>query len=303
MSPALLLLALAQEPARPGLVFPAGVELVQVVVSVSAKDGVLVRDLDVRDFVVRENGKPRRIETFLRTSDVADSDRAPVELVLLLDTSTSMSAELKRARDVIVDFARAVPSFARGRILAFDRDAYDRGFDTQSVAAVTDAMIRMKGGAGTRIFDAVADGAGLVSQQRGRRVMVLFSDGDDSTSRRSLVDAVRALQEAEVTCYVVSYAPRLATFGSGGGRYKDLARDAQRTLETLARDSGGFVVDGTSQDVVAQLKRIVDDIAAMYVIGFVAEPSTKVEHRRFKVEISRRDVTVRHREGYDAKPR
>lgn len=303
MSPALLLLALAQEPARPGLVFPAGVELVQVVVSVSAKDGVLVRDLDVRDFVVRENGKPRRIETFLRTSDVADSDRAPVELVLLLDTSTSMSAELKRARDVIVDFARAVPSFARGRILAFDRDAYDRGFDTQSVAAVTDAMIRMKGGAGTRIFDAVADGAGLVSQQRGRRVMVLFSDGDDSTSRRSLVDAVRALQEAEVTCYVVSYAPRLATFGSGGGRYKDLARDAQRTLETLARDSGGFVVDGTSQDVVAQLKRIVDDIAAMYVIGFVAEPSTKVEHRRLKVEISRRDVTVRHREGYDAKPR
>ena len=114
---------------------------------------------------------------------------------------------------------------------------------------------------------------------------------------------MRALQETEVTCYVVSYAPRLATFGSGSGRYKDLARDAQRGLEALARNSGGFVVDGTSPDVVAQLKRIVDDIAAMYVIGFVAEPSTKVEHRRLRVEISRRDVTVRHRESYDAKPR
>jgi len=303
MSPALLLLALTQEPARPGLVFPAGVELVQVVVSVTAKDGVPIRDLGVRDFVVRENGKPRKIETFLRTSDVADSDRAPVELVLLLDTSTSMSAELRRARDVIVDFVRAVPSFARGRILAFDRDAYDRGFDAQSVASVTDEMIRMKGGAGTRIFDAVADGAGLASQQRGRRVMVLFTDGDDSTSRRSLADAVRAVQETEVTCYVVSYAPRLATFGSGSGRYKDLARDAQRGLETLARDSGGFVVDGTSPDVVGQLKRIVDDIAAMYVIGFVAEPSTRAERRSLKVEIGRRDVEVRHRQGYDTKPR
>lgn len=303
MSPALLLLALAQEPARPGLVFPAGVESVQVVVSVTAKDGVPIRDLEIRDFVVRENGKPRKIETFLRTSDVADSDRAPVDLVLLLDTSTSMSAELRRARDVIVDFARAVPSFARGRILAFDRDAYDRGFDAQSVAAVTDEMIRMKGGAGTRIFDAVVDGAGLVSQPHGRRVMVLFTDGDDSTSRRSLSDAVRALQETEVTCYVVSYAPRLATFGSGSGRYKDLARDAQHGLETLAGNSGGFVVDGTSQDVVAQLKRIVDDIAAMYVIGFVAQPSTKAEHRGLKVEIARRDVTVRHRQGYDTKPR
>jgi VWFA-related protein len=133
--------------------------------------------------------------------------------------------------------------------------------------------------------------------------MVLFTDGDDSTSRRSLADAVRALQETEVTCYVVSYAPRLAAFGSGSGRYKELARDAQRGLEILARDSGGFVVDGTSTDVVAQLKRIVDDIAAMYVIGFVAAPSTKVEHRRLKVEISRRDLNVRHREGYDIKPR
>lgn len=303
MLPALLLFALAQEPVRPGLVFPAAVELVQVVVTVTAKDGVPVRDLDVRDFVVRENGKPRKIETFLRTSDIADADRAPVELVLLLDTSTSMSAELRRARDVIVDFARAVPSFARGRILAFDRDAYDRGFDAQSIAAVTDEMIRMKGGAGTRIFDAVADGAGLVSPQRGRRVMVLFTDGDDATSRRSLTDAVRVLQETEVTCYVVSYASRLATFGSGSGTYKDLARDAQRGLETLARDSGGFVVDGTSPDVVTQLKRIVEDIAAMYVIGFVAEPSTKAEYRRLKVDIQRPDVGVRHRQGYDTKPR
>lgn len=297
----LLWLALAQEPQTP--VFPSSVELVQVVVSVTAKDGGPVRDLQAKDFVVRENGKAREIETFLRTSDVADSERAPVELVLLLDTSTSMSAELRRARDVIVDFARAVPAFARGRILAFDRDAYDRGFDARNVKPVLDEMIRMKGGAGTRIFDAVIDGASLVSRQRGRRVMVLFTDGDDSTSRRVLQDAVRALQDAEVTCYVVSYAPRLATFGSGSGRYRSLARDAQRTLETLAADSGGFVVDGTASDVVSQLKRIGDDISAMYVIGFTAEPSDRLEHRKLKVEVARREVTIRHREGYDTRTR
>ena len=297
-----LLLALAQAP-RQELVFPVSVELVQVVVSVTTKDGVPVRDLDAKDFVIRENGKPRKIETFLRTQDAADSDRAPVELVLLLDTSTSMSGDLMRARDVIVDFAKAVPSLARGRILAFDRDAYDRGFDAQSVEPVLDEMIRLKGGAGTRIFDAVIDGAGLVSQQRGRRVMVLFTDGDDSTSRRSSVDAVRALQESEVTCYGVSYASRLGSFGSGGGAYKGLARDARRALETLAQGSGGFVIDGTSPEVVSQLRRIVDDIAALYVIGFTAAPPKKIEHRRLKVEIARRDVTVRHREGYETRPR
>lgn len=297
-----LLLALTQEP-RQELVFPVGVELVQVVVSVTTKDGVPVRDLDAKDFVIRENGKPRKIETFLRTQDAADSDRAPVELVLLIDTSSSMRADVMRARDVIVDFVKAVPSFARGRVLAFDRDAYDRGFDPQSVAPVIDQMIRMKGGAGTRIFDAVIDGAGLASQQRGRRVMVLFTDGEDSTSRRSPSDAVRALQESEVTCYGVSYAARLASFGPRGGTDQGRARDGQRTLEALAQGSGGFVIDGTSPDVVTQLKRIGADIAALYVIGFVAEPSKKIEHRRLKVDIARRDVTVRHREGYDTKPR
>jgi len=300
--PVALLLALAQDPG-PGLVFPAGVELVQVVVSVTARDGRPVRDLQARDFVLKENGKVRKIETFLSTQDAEDSDRAPVELVLALDTSSSMSADLLRARDAIVDFAKAVPSFARGRILAFDRDAYDRGFDAETVKPVLDAMVRMKGGAGTRIFDAVVDGANLVSKQRGRRVIVLFTDGEDSTSHAKPEAAVRALQESEVTCYGVSYASRLRAFISGGGMDGARVRAGQRTLEILAEGSGGFVIDGTSPDVVGQLRRIVDDISSLYVIGFAPEPAKKAEHRRLKVEIARSGVTVRHREGYDAKPR
>jgi hypothetical protein len=117
------------------------------------------------------------------------------------------------------------------------------------------------------------------------------------------MDAVRALQESEVTCYGVSYSSRLGSFARGGGIDQGRVRDGQRAIETLAQGSGGFVIDGTAPDVVAQLKRIVDDIAAMYVIGFTAAPSKKIEHRRLKVEVARRDVTVRHREGYDAKPR
>ena len=294
-----LLLALAQASGQ-SLVFPAGVDLVQVVVSVTAKDGVPVRGLEAKDFVVRDNGKAVTIETFLRMQDAIGSDQLPVEIVLLLDTSSSMTAELTRARDAIVDFVRAVPSFARGRIVAFDRDAYDRAFDAQSVKPVLDQMIQMKGGAGTRIFDAVIDGAGLVSSQPGRRVMVLFTDGEDATSRRSLADAVEALQESEVTCDVVSYSSRLAAF-TGGGNSKDRVRDAQRALETLAQGSGGFVVDGSSPDVTAQLKRIAFDIASSYVIGFTGASSKKAQHRRLRVEVARRDATVRHREGYDTK--
>ncbi|MEO8502113.1 MAG: VWA domain-containing protein [Vicinamibacteria bacterium] len=298
------LLALAQGAGAPGpgLVFPVGIDLVQVVVSVTAKDGVSVRDLEAKDFVVRDNGKAVTVGTFLRMQDAAGSDRLPVEVALLLDTSSSMTAELGRARAAIVDFVKAVPSFAKGRIVAFDREAYDRAFYAMSIKPVLDQMIQTKGGAGTRIFDAVIDGASLVSRNPGRRVMVLFTDGEDSTSRRSLKDAAKALQEAEVTCYVVSYSSRLGVF-TGGGNNKDLVRDSERTLQSLAQGSGGFVVDGTSPDVVAQLKRIVDDIAWSYVIGFTGATTKNVEHRRLRVEIARRDVTARHREGYDTKAR
>ncbi|MEO8358797.1 MAG: hypothetical protein ABI672_02110, partial [Vicinamibacteria bacterium] len=122
-----LLLALSQASGQ-NLVFPSGVDLVQVVVSVTAKDGAPVRDLEAKDFVVRDNGKRVSIETFLRMQDAPGSERLPVEVALLLDTSSSMTSELTRARDAIVDFTQAVPSFARGRIVAFDRDAYDRTF-------------------------------------------------------------------------------------------------------------------------------------------------------------------------------
>lgn len=74
---AALLLSLFQDPGQ-GLVFPSSVELVQVVASVTAVGGGPVRDLEVSDFVIRENGRVREVETFLRTSDVADSERAPV---------------------------------------------------------------------------------------------------------------------------------------------------------------------------------------------------------------------------------
>jgi Ca-activated chloride channel family protein len=300
--PFALLVASFQDPAPP-LVFSSGVELVQLVVSVSSRDGRPVRDLQAKDFVLKENGKARKIETFLRTQDAADSDRAPVELALLLDTSSSMSADLRRARDAIVGFAGAVPSFARGRILAFDREAYDRGFEASNLKGVLDDMINLKGGAGTRIFDAVIDGASLVSKERGRRVIVLFTDGEDSISKARPEVAVKALQENEVTLYGVSYASRLRAFITGGGTDGGRVRAGQRTLEILAEGSGGFVIDGTAPDVVSQLTRIVDDISSLYVLGFSPEPAKKAEHRKLKVEIARPGVVVRHREGYDAKPR
>ena len=110
-------------------------------------------------------------------------------------------------------------------------------------------------------------------------------------------DALRALQENEVTAYVVSYASRLASFGSGDDGFKKRAREAQSMLETLAAGSGGFVIDGTGPDVVGQLKRVADDIGAQHIVGFEPAPSKKAEHRKLKVEVVRRDATVRHREG------
>jgi len=73
-------------------------------------------------------------------------------------------------------------------------------------------------------------------------------------------------------------------------------------LRDLASATGGLVLDGSAGDLASRLTRIREDIAAQYVIGFIPAPSTRASHRRLKVEVTRKGLKVRHREGYETRP-
>jgi VWFA-related protein len=304
---ALAVLAPVQQPA----VFPAKIELVNVVVSVTNQNGDPVRDLVAKDFVVSEDGKRRPIEAFLRTSDIGDSERAPVDMVLLLDTSPSMDTDLARAHDVLVDFVKALPS-PRGRdVVAFDERVRTWAFDKDDIGTVLDDILLARSHQWTRFFDAVIEGLKRVSVGPGRKAMVAFTDGEDTSSLKTRSDVRNALQEAEVTFYAVSYAPHLDVAGApsplagaGPQAFETQTRSerAAFVLRDFASATGGLVLDGSAGDLVSRFTRIRNDIAAQYVIGFIPAPSSKPAHRRLKVDVMRKGLKVRHREGYETRP-
>jgi len=317
-------LASSQSPA----VFPAKIEIVNVVVSVTGKNGEPVRDLEAKDFVVSEDGKKRPIETFLRTADVDDSERAPVDMVLLLDTSGSMNADLVRARDAMVDFVKALPSPKGRGIVAFDEEVRTWHFDADDIGAILDDILLARSGRGTRLFDAVIEGLKRVSVEPGRKAMVAFTDGADNGSLKAQGDVKSALEEGEVTFYAVSYAlhldPPMGTGSSvpgpglgvsGGGApllpgpavpeafvRETHSERAARVLRDLASATGGLVLDGSAGDIGRRLTRVRNEIAAQYLIGFIPAPSTRASHRTLKVEVKRKGLKVRHREGYETRP-
>lgn len=305
---ALAVLAPVQKPA----VFPAKIELVNVVVSVSDRNGQPVRDLAAKDFVVSEDGKRRPIEAFLRTADTGDSERAPVDMILLLDTSPSMDTDLARARNTLVDFMKALPS-PRGRgVVAFDEHVRTWDFDKDDLGTVLDDILLTRSEQWTRFFDAVIEGLKRVSVGPGRKAMVAFTDGEDTSSHKTRSDVRSALQEAEVTFYAVSYAPHLDQAGGAPSTPSGPALQAFATqtrseraafvLRDLASATGGLVLDGSAGDLVSRFTRIRNDIASQYVIGFIPAPSIKASHRSLKVEVTRKGLKVRHRDGYVTRP-
>jgi VWFA-related protein len=321
----LVIALLAPAPAQPKVpVFASGVDLVHVVVSATTKDGRPVGDLQGKDFVVKEEGKPRAIETFLRTADAKDSEQAPVDLVLLFDTSPSMNEDLARARDAIVDFVATIPDLNTRGIVAFSSDVQAWRFEANNIRAILDDVLRIRGG-GTRFYDGILEGVRRVSVRPGRKAMVAFTDGQDSGSGRTLAAALRLVEEAEVTFYGVSYAahlPNLSSFGDMGPPMAPTAAagyasrslpgvpafdtnprlNAMSALATLASATGGVVVDGRTADLASTLRSLRDVIAAQYVIGFMPRSSTRAEYRKLKIEVARKGIDVRHRPGYQHRP-
>lgn len=279
-------------------VFPSSVDLVHIAVSVNGPLGEHIRDLKAADFTVRQDGRKKPIETFLR---VADGDPSPVDVLLLLDISTSMTPDLLRASDAIEAFVATLPAARPRAILSFEHAIRVWRLDDRRIAPVLDEVLRTNGGAGTRLFDAIVEGSRRLSTYDAqRRALVVLTDGEDSGSRQSMKDAVAALQESGIVLYAVSYSSHMASFGNKPSDGRARVRESETTLRKLAASSGGLVVDGASRDLGAEFGKIREDIASQYLIGIAA--SSEARHHTLKIEVARKPATVRHREGYGAKP-
>ncbi len=272
-----------------------GVDLVNVLFTVTDDKGRFVSGLGPDDFIVEEDGERQEILHFARENEL------PLTMALLIDTSPSVRPVFEEEQRTAVSFLESIlRQQDLSLIIGFDRTVTLIQDFTESTDLLADAIYSLDIGSGTSVFDAVY----LASEDRlreeaGRKAIILVSDGEDTTSRIERNEALIAAHQADAVIYSISNSlPRRGGF-FGGGRPStgDIG-----TLEKLSEETGGavFVLDRGDEfeDIFAQ---IAEELRTQYSLGYVStNGEMDGEYREIRIRPRDRDLRVRARRGYYA---
>jgi Ca-activated chloride channel homolog len=283
--------AAAQKPP----VFPVGLDLVNVTVTVRDARGGLVSDLAEGDFTILEDGQPQKLRLFAPAATQEERAELALNLGMLFDTSGSMRKDLSLSQQSATRFLESIPR-ARDLVLVFfDRDIRISRYSSENQQGIFSRILETQSHGHTALRDAIVVYISRVVDTPGRKVLVIFTDGDDTTSQVPPQEVQRLLRSSEVVVYPVAFP------GEGRPNSTDALR-ARSFLHGLAESTGGQVFQPTaSRQLAAIYQTILDELGSQYVLGYTSD-NTKRDgrFRRIAIELKRRELRVRHRRGYDA---
>jgi Ca-activated chloride channel family protein len=290
-----LVLLAAQAAAQKPPVFPVNLDLVNVTVTVRDARGGLVSDLAEQDFTILEDGRPQRVRLFAPAATKEERAELTLTLGMLFDTSQSMRADLRLSQQSATRFLESIPR-ARDLVLVFfDRDIRISRYSSENQQGIFARILETQGAGETALRDAIAVYLSRVAETAGRKVLVLFTDGDDTTSQVPPQEVQRLLRSSEVTVYPVAF--------SGERRVNSTeALRARSFLHGLAESTGGQVFQPTaSRELAAIYQTILDELGSQYVLGYTSDNTRRDgRFRRITVELKRPELKLRYRRGYDA---
>lgn len=241
--------------------------------------GRFVKGLTRNDFKVFDDGRERPITSF-------QSTEAPLELVLALDVSASMSTSLGDVKDAARAFLTALRPQDRVTLVAFNDAMFTLSRGVGGSEALP-ALDKLAAWGGTSLYDVVVRSTQLLSKKPGKHAIVIFSDGDDNTSQANLQQVQRLTSNSDAMLMAV-----------GLGRGSEV-EDLKMTLESLAEVSGGRVLFAKrSDELVDSFGTVVEDLINQYTLGF--EPQRDGRDHQIRVEVPGRGVRVRARTVYVA---
>jgi Ca-activated chloride channel family protein len=282
----------------PSSTFRVNVKLVNVFSTVTNPGGAPVSSLKQEDFEVFEDGKAQKIAVFQRESEL------PLSIVIAIDTSLSTRNNQHLELDSARRFAHAILRPIDGISLFQFSEVVDQLTPfTADIRVIDRGISRIHPGAATALYDTLYLGSDALLQRRGRKVMVVITDGGDTVSKSSYQDAVRAAQEAEVILYSIIIVPIEANAGRDIG--------GEHALIQLSRDTGGKYFYASSMDQLdAAFRRISDELRTQYLIAYYPSSLSESEFRRIEIKIdpatkdypNPSELQVRHRTGYYTMP-
>ncbi len=279
----------AQEP-----VFRGGIELVNVGVTVSDKRGNYISDLAPDDFDVFEDGKKQTIRFFARGDE---SETAPeLHVGLLFDTSGSMGEDIKLSRSAAVRFLNTLSDAKDMTLVDFDTEVRVAKYGQQEFPRMVERIRARRPDGNTALYDALGvylDGA---SDDEGRTILVVYTDGGDTRSELAFTDVITLIKASDVTIYTVGFLAHQ----SSSGRVEQRAR-----LYQMAEATGGQAFfPSAMKDVEMAYDKIVAQIRAQYSLGYTSTNAKQDgEWRKVEIKAKRpdlKDLKIQARRGYFA---
>jgi Ca-activated chloride channel family protein len=277
---------LAQEP-----VFRGETTLVRVIVSVKDPRGQAIGDLQATDFKVFDSGVRQVLRVFEHHTEI------PLSISILIDTSGSTNKDLHYETDSVEKFVKALLKDGNPEdmvsLYSFNHEVTLQADFSRKVSRVQSALGRLKAEAGTSLYDAVYLAGRQMEKRDGRHVMIIVTDGGDTTSKADFQAALRAAQFSESIVYPILVTPILGEPGRNLG--------GERVLAQLASNTGGRVFEpAAANQLDRNFEEILRDLRTQYLLAFRPEnlPPNLPEFHPIRVEVSRPELRISTRSGY-----
>ena len=281
----LLVVGCAVLAAQQTPIFRTGTQLVPIYVTVTDQDRRLVPGLIAEDFHIFDEDEPQELAFF-------DNNVQPITVVVMLDTSASMTPNLRFLKAAAEQFLIRLLPDDKGRVGAFnDKIEFSPEFTSDRDALIA-ALRELDFGNPTRLYDAVDASLDKLVGIEGRRVILVFTDGDDTGSDASQKDVLERARADEVMIYAIGLE---SNFFNGA---RQVRTRPDRGLRKLADETGGgyFELEHTDE-LGPTFTRVAQELHSQYVLGFAP---TKVDGKVHELEVrmTQRGMRARARQSY-----
>ena len=265
------------------------VDVVSLTVVVFDKAGHFVGGLGPGDVTVLEDGEPQQVTYFREVS--GEGDKIPLSVALVLDASGSMKENMHFLQEGATTFVHKLEEVDSALVISFNESIKGSAEFTGDVDRLEQFVESLQAWGGTSLNDAIHYALNRIKDQPGRKALIVFSDGADTTSTIKEEEVVDYARSVEATVYCVGIR------GAAGL----LGRSPRGFLRKIANETGGaFFFPDRVGDLIKVFSEISHELHSHYALAYTPRRSPDGSFRRIEVRLKRKDAEVRVRKGYFA---
>jgi Ca-activated chloride channel family protein len=284
---ALIVVAVLTLTAGQEATFRATTQIVSVPTTVTDAQGRLVPGLEQDQFSILDNGKPQTITFF-------QNETQPFTVVVMLDYSASMTGSLDLLRSAAEQFLLRMLPQDKGQVGAFSDRVEFSGTFTNDRDDLISALKDLQYGNPTRLWDAVDQSIDALKPVEGRKIVLVFTDGDDTYSKTGFGTVLDHAREQEVMVYAIG----LQSVYFNGQRM--VRSQPDRSLRKIAEETGGGYFELKKTDELGPtFSRVAQELHSLYTLGFAPSVLDGKEHK-LDVKMKATGQTARARKTYVA---